>query len=166
MHTALVLVLCMLAQVLWLHVAFAHLCAEMDSAALTIHFLHHAVHALKETVVQEPDVGIVVILLKGHCMVWCTHGEHAFSDGSLCLSSFALEVSCVHVLFVTWISTLPVALSLSLSAGSQSWPNNEVLTGKAVGHVHHALVHIPQQHAHDTLLRVTRNPIVVVHHTE
>jgi len=40
------------------------------------------------------------------------------------------------------------------------------LTGKAVGHVHGALVHVAQQHAHDALLGVAGDAVVVVHDAE
>lgn len=33
----------------------------------TIDFLEHPVHVLHVAVVQEPDAGVMVVLLKGHC---------------------------------------------------------------------------------------------------
>jgi hypothetical protein len=41
--------------------------AQSTRVQLTVHLLEHAEHVLKVAVVQEPDAGVPLILLKGHC---------------------------------------------------------------------------------------------------
>lgn len=101
---------------------------RMDAPSLTVDLLEHAEHVLEVRVVQEPDGGVLVVLLKGH---W------ARGDRRIGLMSTSDSRASVRVLAYCWTAREPNSqggvLHITITLGQPEMPadtrDNDCLQG-------------------------------------